>query len=78
MRTKEQVVAWMREKNWYPRYCANFDACRTGCRSVEEFIASKDGRELLGLIDYAFCWMDTPEGEDFWYDIDNDLRDYIM
>lgn len=60
---------------WMSQFTIN--ACRRhgGCLSDGVRRAFVQGRDLAGGISMAFSWRDTPQGRDYWYDIESSYND---
>ena len=69
----------MTNKEWYrslPNYLQDKVACN--CNALNKsyrFVQWYDDKRTLSL-GGAFSWKDTPEGFDFWYDINATLEQY--
>lgn len=61
MKTKEEILEYIKKQPWYDRFCKNF---------VENSIRQYDGKSALilddCLIGRAFTWFYTPEDRDYW------------
>lgn len=62
MATRVQILSWMQEQNWYPKFVVNYNAFRgdDGIWERTKYLVD------AGIIDDAFCWAETPEGRAFW------------
>lgn len=61
MKTKEQVIEWLKSKEWYEQFKSNTEKHK----SLESLL-DVESTSLLFLA--AFPWKHTYEGEDFWYE----------
>lgn len=67
MKTKEQVIEWLKSKEWFEQFKVNTEK---KFKSFEEVIETYcNGLLFLG----CFPWNDTPEGEDFWFNKHNEF-----
>ena len=64
MKTKEEILEYIKKQPWYDKFCKNF---------VENSIKQDDGERTLhlnsSLIARAFTWNCTPEGHEYWSNI---------
>ena len=62
MKTKEQIIEWLKSNNLYDAFAKNI-LSKTVEEEVEQYSRQ---RHVIGIIDFAFDWEDTDEGFDFW------------
>ena len=75
---KRFMTALMNCDGKKPEICIMFaDNVRNHPQYKNAHLYLEDG-EFKNLVLYAFEWKDTPEGEKFWEDIYNDIRDCDM
>lgn len=59
MKTKEQVIEWLKSKEWYKQFKANVE-------KTLPFEKTLDWFGNYSLFFAAFDWASTPEGDAFW------------
>ena len=59
MKTKEQIIEWLKSNGLYEAFAKNISS-KTVDEVVEEY------ESVIGIIDFAFIWENTDEGQDFW------------
>ena len=62
MKTKEQIIEWMKAQEWYDAFAKNISS-KTVAEVIEEYLKEES---VIGIIDFAFIWENTDEGQDFW------------
>lgn len=62
MKTKEQIIEWLKSNNLYDAFAKNISS-KTVEEEVEQYSRQ---RHVIGIIDFAFDWEDTDERFDFW------------
>jgi len=69
-----QFVRFLKEKRVTRAYVNNsihcIDMIRRGCYDNIQFTTIMQDYMLDELINHAFVWRDTPEGDDFWYNLE--------
>jgi len=69
MKTKQEIFDYVSKQTWYVSFCTN--CFRRACELDNyEFKFSQN------LIYLAFIWDYTPEGFDYWNEIDEEYRDW--
>lgn len=63
---------WMLKQPWLPQFINN---CVTAKNSPSQILSYLLGTESANTVNDGFHWMSTPEGGDFWSDIDDEIRD---
>lgn len=67
MKTKEQIIEWLKSQKWYNEFCMNAGFC---CEEeLSEYIQSMADRPKL-IISTAFVWPGMER--DFWYNCEHD------
>ena len=62
MKTKEQVIEWLKSNNLYDAFAKNISPV-----TVEEMVEKYCSRiRAIGIIDFALTWVQTKEGFKFW------------
>ena len=62
MKTKEQIIEWLKSQEWYDAFAENISS-KTVDEVIEEYLKEES---VIGIIDFAFIWENTDEGQDFW------------
>lgn len=62
MKTKEQIVEWLMLNDLYDAFAKNISS-KTVDEVIEEYLKEES---VIGIIDFAFIWENTDEGQDFW------------
>ena len=62
MKTKEQIIEWLKSQEWYDAFAKNISS-KTVDEVIEEYLKEES---VIGIIDFAFIWENTDEGQDFW------------
>lgn len=69
MKTKEQIIEWLKSKDWFGAFAKNIHPV-----TVEDEVERRVLRgESIGVINYAFPWETTDEGAIFWNDADREF-----
>lgn len=63
---------WILKQPWLPQFINN---CIAANNSPEQIFSYLLGAESAGTVNDAFHWMSTPEGGQFWSDIDDEMID---
>lgn len=76
MKTKEQILEWVRTQYWYDDFIKNLN---TTCDPKLGLTVFWEGfeKEPERLISSAFVWEETPQGGNFWRDIDIEYRAFL-
>ena len=62
MKTKEQIIEWLKSNNLYDAFAKNISPV-----TVEEMVEKYCSRiRAIGIIDFALTWVQTKEGFKFW------------
>ena len=75
MKTKEQIIEWLKAQEWYDAFASNlrnFYNC-----DVKEHIDKLGEGKWPFLIDYAFDWEDTDERSKFWNDVNTKFLQWL-
>lgn len=67
MKTKEEVIDWLKSQEWFEQFRTNTEKYKP----FEEYIETYSN-VLLFLS--AFPWLQTPEGEDYWHEKNRDFQ----
>lgn len=62
MKTKEQIIEWLKSQEWYEAFAKNNHPVTVEA-VVEDYC--KERRDI-GIIDFAINWVSTKEGFSFW------------
>lgn len=75
----QDFINFLKINNVYKQFRRNFsvpikgNSFKVSCRKIltERFSKRKPqtNYDYMDLLEYAFCWEDTKEGWDFWYDV---------
>lgn len=69
MKTKEQIVEWLKSKDWFGAFAKNIHPV-----TVEDEVERRVVRgESIGVINCAFPWETTDEGAIFWNDANREF-----
>ena len=66
-RSKNDIKKWLKEKKWYQKYADNLKIEYPDINERRKFLS---GDKNTSTISAAFCYRDTPEGVDFWSQIE--------
>lgn len=72
MRRPGEVQKWIKSQWWWPLFRADFKEQKCTYPTMTELL-QKSYQEPIAS---AFYWDRTPEGFDFWKDIDNQFLDF--
>ena len=72
MKTPEQIRAWLKSREWWPQFVKNTVAF--DYRTAEVLSGDRGEDTILD----AFCWLDTPEGDDFWGDKNREFKEWYF
>lgn len=73
MKTKEQIVEWLKVQGLYETFAKNI-SFKTVDEVIEECLKEES---VIGIIDFAFIWSNTDEGQDFWCNADREFRKWF-
>lgn len=69
MKTKEQIIEWLRSQEWYEAFAKNVSPV-----TVEEDVEHDvEIRKDFQVIKSAFIWKATDEGYDFWHNVNREF-----
>ena len=69
MKTKEQIIEWLKSKDWFGAFAKNIHPV-----TVEDEVERRVVRgESIGVINCAFPWETTDEGAIFWNDANREF-----
>lgn len=77
MKTKEQILKWLKSQLWYEQWLENWEKRRPEIREREYFWERLDGFEDY-LIQMSFPWDTSNPGFDFWNNIDKEYKKWLM
>lgn len=76
-----QFVRFLKEKRLTRAYVNNsrhcIDMIRRGCYDSTSFTTILQNNILDELINHAFVWYATPEGDDFWYNLEAEWQEIV-
>lgn len=73
MKTKEQIIEWLKSNDLYDAFTKNLDSV-----TVEEVIEKYCSRiPTLGIFDFALNWAITNEGFAFWNNANDKFRQWL-
>ena len=67
-RTRQAIAKWLKNQEWYEAFCDNMVL---QSRSTEQIYECINGLFYESTISGAFSWSFTPEGDDYWRNINN-------
>lgn len=67
-----KASAWILKQPWLPQFINN---CVAADNSPEQTLRYLLGEKSDNTVNDGFHWMSTPEGGQFWSDIDNEITD---
>ena len=73
MKTKEQIIEWLKSNDLYDAFAKNISS-KTVDEVIEEYLKEES---VIGIIDFAFIWRNTDEGQDFWCNFDREFRKWF-
>ena len=73
MKTKEQIVEWLKVQGLYETFAKNI-SFKTVDEVIEECLKEES---VIVIIDFAFIWSNTDEGQDFWCNADREFRKWF-
>lgn len=65
-KTPRQIKKWLKKQPWYNRFVYNMDNSRNS--SYDHILSGNEGAFTIRI---SFIWKNSPEGHDFWENIDN-------
>lgn len=74
MKTKEQIIEWLKSQEWYDAFASNlrnFNNC-----DVKEHIDNLGEGERPYLISSAFDWTTTKENAGYWINVDKSFSEW--
>ena len=74
MKTKGQIIEWLKSQEWYDAFAKNISP-RTVENVVEDYCKKKCD---MGIIDFAFIFQRTDEGYDFWYNANKEFVHWLV
>ena len=73
MKTKEQIIEWLKSNGLYEAFAKNISHA-TVVRHVDQCIAERDANMIIGS---AFNWETADEGYDFWLNVDREFLQWL-
>lgn len=70
---RDKIIALFKSQNWYSLWVERFKENNLG--SYTDYLSSERMKEY---INWAFTWDCTPEGEEYWGDIDDEWRGIVL
>ena len=68
MKTKEEILKWLRQHDWYQSFERNTINCHS--KTLDEYLSDMIKEKLQdSVIENAFFWADTKEGFIYWSEI---------
>lgn len=74
MKTPEQIKAWLEAQPWYEQFERN--VMGGWLKTTKEISRTFSGENGITTIALAFNWQISDEGFQFWYDIDEQFRNW--
>lgn len=63
---------WMLKQPWLSQFVDN---CIAACDSPDEILSYLLGAESANTINAGFIWSKTPEGREFWENLDDEIEE---
>lgn len=73
MKTKEQIIEWLKSREWYDAFAKNISPL-TVENCVEQFVTEGRSRNILQS---SFFWSRTDEGTGFWDNADDEFLQWL-
>ena len=73
MKTKEQIIEWLKSREWYDAFAKNISPL-TVENCVEQFVTEGRSRNILQS---SFFWSRTDEGTGFWDNADDEFFQWL-
>lgn len=71
MKTKKEILKWLRQHDWYQSFERN--TINYHSTTLDEYLSDMIIKKLQGsVIGNAFYWVDTKEGVSYWSEIDKE------
>lgn len=66
-RSKTEIKKWLKTRDWYEKYVNNLKVEYQDIYQRQKFLS---GENDTSTISAAFCYRDTPEGIEYWSQIE--------
>ena len=66
-RSKTDIQKWLKTRDWYEKYVENLKGEYQDISQRQKFLFGDKGASTISA---AFLYMDTPEGSDYWVNIE--------
>ena len=73
MKTKEQIIEWLKSQEWYDAFAKNISPA-TVENQVKQFVTEGRSRNILQS---SFFWAHTDEGTGFWDNADDEFLQWL-
>lgn len=73
MKTKEQIIEWLKAQDWYGAFAKNV-SYTTAVQHVDQCITERHANIIIGS---AFDWEATDEGTKFWNDANTKFLQWL-
>ena len=74
-KTSAAVSKWLKKQEWHESFIETLERFREyDCEDIERFLS---GHMMENTIYEAFPWYLSPEGMDFWGDIDKQFKEWF-
>lgn len=70
----DRAIRIAKEQPWWSAYKKNVENVYKDCDRLFDILA-KGKRSAEAFINEAFTWRETPEGVDFWTDVEKDFKE---
>lgn len=75
MKSSNEISQWLTSQKWFEQLSCNIDREKRGSIFREAILNGNSG---MCTISSAFVWTFTPEGYDYWLDIDRQFIQWFM
>lgn len=77
MKTKEEILKWLRQHDWYFSFEINTVNFRS--KTLDEYLSDIIINDLQkSVIRNAFCWLDSKEGVLYWSEVDKEYLKWLI
>lgn len=66
-RSKSDIKKWLKQKDWYQQYIDNLKVEYPNINARQKFLLGENEQYTISS---AFCYRDTPEGIEYWSQIE--------
>lgn len=73
IKTPEQVSEWLRKQKWIRTFVRTMRATHQSKKAATKILQGHYGPNTIAA---GFCWVDSPQGQEYWHKIDQQLREW--